>query len=167
MFGFDFNPAADRLRIVSNTGQSLRINIETGFTIIDGSINPAPAAITGVAYDNNDNDGATPTELYAIDETGKKLFEIDPPNNGTLVEEGPINFVLKGDGGFDIVPRSANVTTEIGLGIYEIDAKSTLFRIDVETGATTFWLNIAMILCTRGWQFVPCKVLVRPLESSG
>lgn len=67
-FGFDFNPAADRLRIISNTGQSLRINVETGFTIVDGSINPQPANITGVAYDSNDNDANTTTELYALDE---------------------------------------------------------------------------------------------------
>ena len=31
-FGVDFNPVADRLRIVSDTGQSLRINVDTGAT---------------------------------------------------------------------------------------------------------------------------------------
>jgi hypothetical protein len=135
-FGFDFNPMADRLRIVSNTGQSLRINVMTGFTLIDGSINPQPATITGVAYDKNDNDPATATELYAIDVLSLKLFEIDPPNNGTLVEEGPINLKLVGEGGFDIAPRNSNVITDIGLGLYEVNKKSTLFRIDVETGET-------------------------------
>ena len=136
LFGFDFNPAADRLRIVSNTGQSLRINVETGFTIIDGSINPQPAAITSVAYDNNDNDPMTPTELYAIDVMSQKLFEVDPPNNGTLVEEGALNLKVTGEGGFDIAPRNAAVTTDIGLGLYEVNNKSTLFRVDVETGET-------------------------------
>ena len=38
-FGVDFNPLADRLRIVSDTGQSLRINVDTGATTTDGNIN--------------------------------------------------------------------------------------------------------------------------------
>ena len=32
-FGVDFNPVVDRLRVVSNTGQNLRINVDTGATI--------------------------------------------------------------------------------------------------------------------------------------
>src|SRR5207253_11219827 len=29
-FGFDFNPTADRIRVVSDTGQNLRLNPDTG-----------------------------------------------------------------------------------------------------------------------------------------
>ena len=36
VFGVDFNPAADRLRIVTRTGQNLRINVDTGATTVDG-----------------------------------------------------------------------------------------------------------------------------------
>lgn len=154
-FGFDFNPAADRLRIVSNTGQSLRINVETGFTIVDGSINPTPANITGVAYDNNDNDPATTTELFAIDLQNQKLFEIDPPNNGTLVEKGPTGLSLKNDGGFDIAPRRSGVTTDIGLGMYEENSKTTLFRIDVETGQTRLLIKFKTGLVYTGIAISP------------
>ena len=35
-FGVDFNPVPDRLRVTSNTGQNLRINVDTGATITDG-----------------------------------------------------------------------------------------------------------------------------------
>ena len=141
-FGFDFNPAADRLRIVSNTGQNLRVvpnNAATGVagtTFVDGSINPMGASVNGVAYDNNDNDPATATELYALDVNTDLLYEIDPPNAGTLVEPLPVKLKLEGDGGFDIAPRNANVTTDIGLALYEVNKKSTLFQIDVETGET-------------------------------
>ncbi|MEK2481574.1 DUF4394 domain-containing protein, partial [Lactobacillus acidophilus] len=31
-FGVDLNPVADRLRVVSNTGQNLRINVDNGAT---------------------------------------------------------------------------------------------------------------------------------------
>ena len=38
-FGVDFNPAADRLRVVSDAGQNLRINVADGTTIADGDLN--------------------------------------------------------------------------------------------------------------------------------
>ena len=37
-FGVDFNPAADRLRIISDTGQNLRINVADGSTTVDTSL---------------------------------------------------------------------------------------------------------------------------------
>src|SRR6185312_5424286 len=35
-FGIDFNPVADRLRIVSDIGQNLRVNVDSGAVIVDG-----------------------------------------------------------------------------------------------------------------------------------
>ncbi len=134
-FGFDFNPVVDRIRIVSNTGQNLRAHPETGVTIVDGSINPQPASINGVAYDNN-FPGTLTTELYALDASKDQLFELDPPNNGTLIEPLSIGLNISGDGGFDIAPRNSKVLTDIGLGLYQVNNKSTLFKIDVETGET-------------------------------
>ena len=60
-FGVDFNPAADRLRIVSDTGQNLRHNvIAGGTTIADLALNYTPGTnatgIVGAAYTNNDLD---------------------------------------------------------------------------------------------------------------
>jgi hypothetical protein len=135
-FGFDFNPAVDRIRIISSTGQNLRANPITGATLVDVNINPGPASVTSAAYDNNDNDPATPTELYALDATTSLLYEIDPPNAGTLIEPIAVKLKLEGDGGFDIAPRNGNVTSDIGLALYEVNKKSTLFEIDVETGET-------------------------------
>lgn len=141
-FGVDFNPAADRLRIISNTGQNLRVVPDNaavgvaGTTFVDGNINPLPASVNGVAYDNNDNDPATGTELYALDVTADLQYEINPPNAGSLVEPLPVKLKIEGDGGFDIAPRNANVTSDIGLALYEVNKKSTLFQIDVETGET-------------------------------
>ena len=39
-FGVDFNPQADRLRVVSDLDQNLRINVDTGVTIVDSPLNP-------------------------------------------------------------------------------------------------------------------------------
>jgi len=61
-FGVDFNPAADRLRIVSDTGQNLRHDVKTGgMTVVDAPLTVASGAnvvpavgIAGAAYTNND-----------------------------------------------------------------------------------------------------------------
>jgi hypothetical protein len=97
-FGFDFNPAADALRIVSDTGQNLRVipsdrtapdgtALLTGDTFTDGTLNRAgvtATGVTGAAYTNNDNDPATATTLYDIDHKRDQLLVQNPPNNGTL-----------------------------------------------------------------------------------
>jgi hypothetical protein len=126
---FDFNPTVDRIRLVTGTGQNLRLNPITGaVAAVDGSINgQAGAQIAGVGYTNNFA-GATTTVLYGIDIVSEKLFKILPPNNGTLVEVGPLvtqNHL--GEGGFDI-------TGDVALGLFKVNQKATLFTVDLETG---------------------------------
>src|SRR4030095_1791444 len=58
-FGIDFNPTVDRLRIVSNTGQDLRLTPGTGLTTIDTNLNGDATGAVSVAYTNNDTDPAT------------------------------------------------------------------------------------------------------------
>jgi hypothetical protein len=135
-FAIDFNPVVDRIRIISNTGQNLRVNPTTGLAIVDRPVNPQPASITSAAYTNNDQDVATGTELYAIDASTETLYEINPPNNGTLINPVSIKLKISGNGAFDIAPRNANITEDYALALYEVNKKSTLFRIDLETGET-------------------------------
>src|SRR5204863_9373250 len=52
-FGVDFNPAADRLRIVSESGQNLRVNVDTRLVTTDADLNGAATAATAAAYTNN------------------------------------------------------------------------------------------------------------------
>ncbi|WP_394347233.1 DUF4394 domain-containing protein [Hymenobacter radiodurans] len=89
--GFDFNPVADRIRIVTNTGQNLRVNPVDGVTIADTRLNPSEPGIQAAAYTNNVA-GATGTELYVIGldpmayrPTQATLYRQTPPNDGTLV----------------------------------------------------------------------------------
>lgn len=128
--GFDFNPTVDRIRVVTNTGQNLRLVPETGaVAFTDGSINGAAnAAITAVAYTNS-TAGAATTTLYDIDQTSGKLFKQDPPNDGTLVEVGPLNVTFTGEGGFDI---SAMDNTALA-ALYSGD-KANLYEIDLTSG---------------------------------
>ncbi|OUJ73809.1 DUF4394 domain-containing protein [Hymenobacter crusticola] len=128
--GFDFNPTVDRIRLVTSTGQNLRLNPETGtVAATDGNINGAAgASITAVAYTGNVS-GSTTTTLYDIDATSQKLYKQMPPNDGTLVEVGSLNLAISGDGGFDIAPD-----TDKALALYNVGGKATLFSVDLATG---------------------------------
>ena len=128
--GFDFNPTVDRIRLVTNTGQNLRINPETGAVVaVDGSINGQTGAdIGGVAYYNN-KAGATTTILYDVDVVSDKLFRQDPPNAGTLVAVGSLNVDVDGEGGFDIASYND------AMAIFKVNGKSTLLRVDLNSGS--------------------------------
>jgi hypothetical protein len=115
-FGFDFNPMADALRIVSDTGQNLRLipsdrtpatgpALLAGDTFADGTLNADVTPATGVsaaAYTNNVA-GATATVLYDLDTRRDVLVQQTPPNAGTLVTVGRLRFPAGSVAGFDIV----------------------------------------------------------------
>ncbi len=84
--------------------------------------------ISAVAYTNS-MAGAATTTLYDLDVSSQKLFKQDPPNEGKLVEVGPLNLNIKEDGGFDIAPKSNKA-----LGLFPVDGRATLFTVDLMTG---------------------------------
>ncbi|WP_402721122.1 DUF4394 domain-containing protein [Janthinobacterium rivuli] len=133
-FGVDFNPVADRLRVIGNTGQSLRINVDTGATTTDGAVNRAGAtpAVTAAAYSNSFA-GTTSTMLFDIDTASASLALQNPPNDGTLVNVGALGVAVAGDVGFDI----AGGANGLALAALRTSATgpSSLYRIDLATGA--------------------------------
>ncbi len=131
--GFDFNPTVDRIRLVTSSGQNLRLNPETGtVAATDLPINGVTGAmITGVAYTNNVA-GAATTTLYDIDVTTQKLYRQIPPNDGKLVEVGPLKLKVTGEGGFDISPIDS-----IALGLYTVNNIPTIFKVNLSTGEAT------------------------------
>jgi len=135
-FAVDFNPVADRLRVISNSGQNLRINVDTGATTTDGVINRAGAApsVAAAAYTNSILN-ATTTQLFDVDSTSSVLALQNPPNDGTLVNVGPLGVTIAGDGGMDIAGGAnglvlAALRTTAG-------GPTSLYRVDITTGAGT------------------------------
>jgi hypothetical protein len=105
--GFDFNPTVDRIRLVTDLGQNLRLHPVTGaVAAVDGSINPGGKSVVAVGYTNSFA-GSTSTTLYDIDVATDKLYRQMPPNNGTLVEVGSLGLQADGEGGFDIAPDNS------------------------------------------------------------
>lgn len=135
-FAVDFNPVADRLRVISNSGQNLRINVDTGATTTDGVINRAGVApsVAAAAYTNSILN-ATTTQLFDVDSTSSVLALQNPPNDGTLVNVGPLGVTIAGDGGMDIAGGAnglvlAALRTTAG-------GPTSLYRVDITTGAGT------------------------------
>ncbi len=91
----DFNPAADRLRIIGADGMNLRANVDDGKVITDGKLKFAEAdanagktpSITAGAYSNSVK-GTKETALYDIDATLGVYAKQAPPNDGILATLG-------------------------------------------------------------------------------
>ena len=128
-FGFDFNPTVDRIRIVSNLGQNLRVNPMDATLTLDGNITLAGANISGAAYTNNFA-GATTTVLFDIDANRNRLYKQDPPNNGTLVDVGPLGIDIERSNGFDI-----GGTSGTAYGIFTVGAAQRIYTVNLTTGA--------------------------------
>ena len=135
--GVDFNPVADRLRLVANNGQNFRINVDTGAVTVDTPLNYTPVqglGSTGAAYTNS-KAGATSTELYNLDYVSDTLVDQDPPNGGVLVKTGPLGINLPPVAGFDIV------TDNNGRNFGFIVSGRSLFTVNLATGSASFMGN--------------------------
>ena len=128
-FGVDFNPVADRLRVVSDTGLNLRIDVTTGATITDGVINGAPAAITAAAY-SNAVAGTTSTQLYSLDAAAGQVYLQDPPNNGTLTAPIALGGTFTGANGFDIDARNNMAYAALATG-----GSTALYTVPLAAGS--------------------------------
>lgn len=108
----DFNPAADRLRVVGADGTNLRINVDDGATTVDGKLRYADAdanravspRVMAGAYSNKFK-GTQATALYEIEVNAGALVRQAPPNDGILSTLGPIGakpemvaFAIEADG---------------------------------------------------------------------
>ncbi|MFE7482704.1 DUF4394 domain-containing protein [Streptomyces sp. NPDC057552] len=143
-FGVDFNPAANRLRVISDTGQNLRHNIDDGAaplgTIADGTLTnpttpPSTAmGVTGAAYTNNDLDPATATTLFDIDTLADRVSLQSPANAGTLAPTGNLGVDAGPDAGFDIY-FSPKHGTNHGFATLNTAGAARLYAVDVLTGA--------------------------------
>src|SRR6185436_9082320 len=105
-YGFDFNPAVDRIRVVTDTGLNFRLNPNTGAPV-DGDLGGAAGSVAGVNPDGLLNGLATGapsaaytnsygqslvggvTTLYLLDSTTGSLLIQNPPNAGTLASTLP------------------------------------------------------------------------------
>ncbi len=149
-FGVDFNPAANALRIVSNTGQNLRqpfgtTDGPTVATVADGMLTypatptaPAttPAGITAAAYTNNDLDATTATTLFDIDTAVDQVVIQSPANAGTVVATGKLGVDAGPNTGFDIYSELENgkPVSVAGYAVITVGTTSGFYAVNLLTG---------------------------------
>ncbi|TXS21702.1 DUF4394 domain-containing protein [Streptomyces sp. adm13(2018)] len=145
-FGVDFNPAANRLRVISDTGQNLRHNIDDPAaprtTTVDGTLTnptmpPSTAlGVTGAAYTNNDLDTATATTLFDVDTTNDRVSLQSPANAGTLAPTGNLGVNAGPSAGFDIYYQASEGSNR-GFAALATGGKQRFYKVDVLTGRAT------------------------------
>lgn len=151
-FGVDFNPVPDRLRVVSTSGQNLRINVENGETIVDGDLMYADGdanhgtapSIVAAGYTNS-SAGAESTSLYVIDSNLDIVALQDPPNDGTLNTVGSLGANVTNTTAFDI--QSPGNTA---FAVVQGSSGPELHRINVSTGSATLVGSIGVSGNVRG-----------------
>ncbi|MFF9120589.1 DUF4394 domain-containing protein [Streptomyces massasporeus] len=145
-FGVDFNPAANRLRVIANTGQNLRHNIDDPAapqtTTVDGTLSnpttpPSTAmGVSGAAYTNNDLDPATATTLFDLDTMADRISLQSPANAGTLAPVGNLGVDADLNAGFDIHYSSATGMNH-GYATLKTAGAYRLYGINILTGKAT------------------------------
>jgi hypothetical protein len=144
-FGVDFNPAADRLRIIGDTGQNLAHNVDGGVTLANGTLTytPPPAmavpalGVTAAAYTDNDlNQPSTGTTLFDLDTTMDQVVIQSPPGNGILVATGKLGVDAAAAAGFDIYSLLVNGVTvaNIPFATLSVNGKYRFYSVNLTTG---------------------------------
>ena len=154
--GVDFNPVADRIRVVSDSGANLRLHPDSG-AMVDGDaatpgVQPdspltwaagdasagAPAALLAAAYTYNKlNDKHTTN--FAIDRRGMLLVQgsregvvpVVSPNSGVLSTVGALGTGVLDDASFDIADVSGVAYAALRSGT---PASTVWVRVDLASG---------------------------------
>jgi hypothetical protein len=151
--GFDFNPVVDRIRIVTDKGQNLRVHPDSGdvvavdtpvaFSAGDPNFGRTPV-VAAAAYSNN-VPGASSTTLYTVAmgqaqnpnvptvlATQGSLGGSISPNSGQLFTVGNMGFLFVEPVGLDIGQNAVCYALMNGT-----DTKNELYTVDLVTGAVT------------------------------
>lgn len=171
-YGIDFNPSVDRIRVVGDTDQNLRLNPDTGaLSGLDTNLNYAAGdanagqnpTIVSAAYASNVAGTAT-TVLYGIDSNRDVLVIQNPPNGGTLNTVGNLGVNVSNVLGFDILTVGG---VDTAFAIFEESGQARLYRINLATGASTLIGAVANGQALRGLAVVNDPDYTGPWYNAG
>ena len=150
--GMDFNPVADRVRVMSTSGQNVRLHPDTGAL---AATDPAPFYAAGdrragvkpevaaAAYTYNKKDDKLTTN-FAIDRNGGFLVTMGSAegvqpvvsfNTGQLYTVGALGVTEMSDASMDIADVSGAAFAAVRLKSH---ATTRLYSVDLQTGKGTF-----------------------------
>ncbi len=140
-YGIDFNPTSDRIRVVNDNDENLRLNPNNGAradTPVNDTNLTAGAIVDSVAYDNNVFD-ATATTLFALNLSSNSLARIGgvggspSPNGGVVTDIGPLGFAFNLSGTSLDIARDGTLFA----GVRPNGGSTGLYTINPTTGAAT------------------------------
>lgn len=169
VFGFDFNPAADRIRVVSHTGQNLRLHPDTGALV---------AVDTPLAFELGDAQADQKPQLLAAGYTYNKKDEKITTNfaidgqNGTLVRQGSVEgvqpvvspntgrlFTVGALGTGALVDASLDIADVSGAAFAALrtsaQGPTKLYLVNLETGKAEVLGNVANGVALAGIAVIP------------
>lgn len=137
-YDIDFNPVADQIRLVSGTGQNIRIDPISGQVVgIDTNLNYVSGGgipfIDEIAYSHN-VPGATQTTLYGSDANRGALVNIGGANGNPSPNGGQVTVV--GTLGFPTIPPSSSLKISAG-GQAFAGYNNTLLSVNLSNGQAT------------------------------
>ena len=131
----DFNPMADRLRIMASDGTNHRAHPDTGEVTTDGSVafeagDPNAEMTPNIVATAYINSFGKPekTAMYDIDASGMFLQQIKP-NDGVIKSIGKLGVELGQHVAFDVQ------TMEAGENTAWLATGGKLYKVNLETGA--------------------------------
>jgi hypothetical protein len=163
-FGVDFNPVADRVRVVSDSGQNLRLHPDTGaLAATDPALTAGPdgrsaAGITAAAYTYNQRNDKLTTN-YALDVgrgwlvTQGSVEEREPvvsPNTGRMADVGALGTGAVDDAAFDIADVGNSALAALRQG-----GRTRLYTIDLASGRATLLGSVSDGGALRGIAIEP------------
>lgn len=163
-FGVDFNPVADRVRVVSDSGQNLRFHPDTGALVFTDPVlapmadgGPAPK-IAGAGYTYNKSNDKLTTN-YALDigrgwlVTQGSVEGREPavsPNTGRIGDVGALGTGPVDDAAFDIADIG-----NVALAALRKDGRTRLYAVDLASGKATLLGTVADGGALRGIAIEP------------
>ena len=134
----DFNPVADRMRVLGANGLNLRVNVADGTATVDGALKYAPTdaamsktpMVAAGAYTNSQA-GAKETTLYDVDSASATLLKQAPPNDGVLATVGTLGVTLGNAVAFDVWSDG------MGRNVGWLVSGGALHTVDLSTGKAT------------------------------
>jgi Domain of unknown function (DUF4394) len=138
-YGFDFNPVADRIRVVNSDGENFRVNPNDG-TLAGGAVDTdltGGSVIHGSAYDRSFA-GAAQTTLFGIDVNTDQLVlqgsvngTPNSPNTGIITNVGAL--------GVNATTASFDIANSTGIAFASLLVGSTtgLYTINLTSGTAT------------------------------
>jgi hypothetical protein len=135
-FEIDFHPVLDSIRLISDLGQNLELDPDSGrVTSVLPDISSEFLGVVALAYSDNVPEG-TMTRLFAIDSGTDQLLTA---TESGFQSEGPLGIDIGSSDlvGFDIAANDDAAYAAV------TGASTTLYRVDLSTGAASLVGRIA------------------------